>query len=268
MIARGPGQRTNRRGGSALLVGGLLVAGGLFGCGSDGSGMTGSAGAGGTATGAGGRATGSAGAAGGATGSAGAADLSSNRDTAAFTTSGITYQTPSPVEGSTGHGVTLSGGQVTSTQPQQTPTTYSEELWFKATTTTGGILLTDAGADYAQDRIIYMTNTGHLDFGVYPGAVKTIESPGVYNDGKWHFVVATQASDGMHLYVDGGLAASGSTTTAQSYLGHWQLGGLVNYGWPNQPSGTFTGAISDVAVFAKELTAAQVKSEYTSSPAG
>lgn len=202
------------------------------------------------------------------TGSAGAADLSSNRDTAAFTTSGITYQTPSPVEGSTGHGVTLSGGQVTSTQPQQTPTTYSEELWFKATTTTGGILLTDAGADYAQDRIIYMTNTGHLDFGVYPGAVKTIESPGVYNDGKWHFVVATQASDGMHLYVDGGLAASGSTTTAQSYLGHWQLGGLVNYGWPNQPSGTFTGAISDVAVFAKELTAAQVKSEYTSSPAG
>jgi galactose oxidase len=200
--------------------------------------------------------------------SSAAADFSGNRDSAAFTTSGIAYQAPSPVEASTGQGVTLSGGQVTSTQPQQTPTTYSEELWFKATTKTGGILLTYAGDDYAQDRIVYLTDSGHLDFGVYPGSTKTIQSPGVYNDGKWHFVAVTQASDGMRLYVDGGLAASGSTTTAQSYLGHWQLGGVVNDGWPNQPSSSFSGSISDAAAFARELTAAQVKTEYTSSPAG
>jgi hypothetical protein len=113
-----------------------------------------------------------------------------------------------------------------------------------------------------------MTNSGNLDFGVYPGTTKTIESPGTYNDGKWHFVVATQGPDGMHLYIDGAIAATGSTTTAQSYLGHWQLGGKLNLGWPNRPGGAFAGSVSDAAVFARELTAAQVMTEATSSPAG
>src|SRR5581483_3638405 len=85
-------------------------------------------------------------------GASGAADLSVNRDTATFTPTGITYQTSSPVEGSTGQGLTLSAGRVTSTQPKQTPTTYSEEVWFQTTTTRGGILATYAGSDGSQDR--------------------------------------------------------------------------------------------------------------------
>jgi galactose oxidase len=200
-------------------------------------------------------------------GSAGAADLSGNRDPGTFSGSGITYQTPSPVEGNTGQGLTLQGGRVTSTQPQQTPTTYSEELWFQATTKTGGILATYAAPDGSQDRAVYMTTSGHLDFGVYPGTAETVETPGTYNDGNWHFVVASQGSHGMRLYVDGALVASGPTTTAQSYVGYWQLGGKVNPGWPNSPSGAFSGSISDAAVFMREPTLAQVQAEYTSSPA-
>jgi hypothetical protein len=199
-----------------------------------------------------------------ATGSPTAADASGNRDSGTYSTTGVTYQTPSPVDGATGSGITLNGGQVVSTQPQQTPTSYSEQLWFKTTSTSGGQLATYTSAKN-QDRLVYMTSGGNLDFGVYTGKTVAIQSPGAYNDGKWHFVVATQGSDGMHLYVDGQPVASGPTTTAQSYLGSWQLGGVVNTGWPNRPTVAFSGSLSDAALFTSELTAAQVQTEYQSS---
>jgi len=198
-------------------------------------------------------------------GSVSAADLSGNLDTGTYPATGISFQTPSPVESATGAGISLSGGQVVSTQPQQTPTSYSEELWVKTNSTSGGVLATYEGAAFAQDRVVYMTSTGQLEFGVYTGATKAIESPSAYNDGKWHFVVATQGSDGMHMYVDGKLVASGATTAAQAYLGYWQLGGVANTGWPNRPSSAFSGSISDAALFTSELTAAQVQAEYESS---
>jgi len=189
-------------------------------------------------------------------GSASAADLSGNGDVGTFSASGISYQNPS----STGTGITLNGGQVVSTQPQAAPSTYSEELWFNTTSTSGGVLATYAGANGNQDRAVYMTSAGQLDFGVQNG---TIQSPGSYNDGQWHFVVATQGSDGMRLYVDGQLVASGSTATAASYLANWQLGGYLSGGWPNGPTSAFAGSMSDAAVFMSELTASQVQAEYS-----
>ena len=204
-------------------------------------------------------------------GSIGSADLSGNRDTGAFSSSGITYQTPSPVEGSSGQGVTLDGGQIISTQPQATPSTYSEELWFKTTSTSGGALArfgdSPTGADASNDRVLYMTNSGQLLFGTWTGVPNTVTSPRSYNDGNWHFAVVTQGSDGMHMYVDGAQVASSSVTDAESYLGYWQLGGTVTAGWPNQPSGAFSGSISDAAMYRSELTPGQVQAQYVSSPA-
>ncbi len=194
-----------------------------------------------------------------AAGSASAADLSGNGDVGTFSASGISYQSPS----STGTGITLNGGQVVSTQPQEAPTTYSEELWFNTTSTSGGVLATYADTNGDLDRVVYMTSSGQLDFGVQNGTTNTIQSPGSYNDGQWHFVVATQGSDGMRLYVDGQLVASGSTATAASYIGTWQLGGYLSNSWPNQPASAFSGSIGDAAVFMSELTASQVQAEYS-----
>ncbi len=151
-----------------------------------------------------------------AAGSAGAADLSGNRNIGAFSASGITYQTPSPVEGPSGLGVTLAGGQIISTQGQATPTTYSEALWFKTTSTGGGVLArfgdSPTGADGKTDRVLYMASGGKLEFGTRTTVMNVIAGPGAYNDGKWHFAVVTQGSDGMHLYVDGAQVASSSVT--------------------------------------------------------
>ena len=89
-----------------------------------------------------------------------------------------------------------------------------------------------------------------------------IQSPASYNDGKWHFVVATQGSDGMHLYVDGAQVVSGPTTAAQAYTGYWQLGIAANNGWPNRTAGAFVGSLSDAAEFLSELSPAQVLAQY------
>jgi galactose oxidase len=198
-----------------------------------------------------------------AAGSPGAADLSGNRDLGAFSASGLAYQTPSPVEGPAGQGVTLTGGQIISTQPQTTPTAYSEAVWFKTTSGAGGVLArfgdSPTGADAKSDRVLYMTSGGQLKFGTRTSVLNVITSPSSYKDGKWHFAVVAQGSDGMHLYVDGAQVASSAVTGAQAYSGYWQIGGTVTGGWPSQPSAAFSGSVSDAAMYRSELTAGQVQ---------
>ena len=149
--------------------------------------------------------------------------------------------------------------------------TFSLELWFKTTTTVGGMLVgfgnSATGLSTEYDRHIYMTNTGNLVFGVYPNAVVTIQSPNAYNDGKWHQVVATLSGSGMALYVDGSLVASSSaTTTAQNFTGYWRLGYDNLNGWTNQPtSDYFAGEMRFAAIYANALTPTQVASDYSAS---
>ena len=101
------------------------------------------------------------------------------------------------------------------------PSTYSEELWFKTTTTTGGKLIgfgnKNTGTSTSYDRHVYMENDGRLTFGVRTSgsATTTISTPASYNDGQWHHLVASQSSAGMKLYVDGVLRATNPQTAAQ-----------------------------------------------------
>ena len=175
-------------------------------------------------------------------GSTGAADLSGNRDTGTFSSSGITYRTPSPVEGSRGQGVTLNGGQISSTQPRATPSAFSEELWFKTTSSSGGALMrfgdSPTGADGDTDRVLYMTNSGRLVLGTWTGVQNVVTSPRSYNDGGWHFVVATQGPDGLHLYADG-LQVASSSSPAPSPT--WATGssGAPRTGGPTSPAACF-----------------------------
>jgi len=204
-------------------------------------------------------------------GGATAADLSGNGDTADYLGGGFTYGVPSPVEGAGGQGVTLNGStsQIVASQPITNPTDYSEEMWFKTTTTTGGTLMgfgtsASGATSTSRDRLVYMANNGQLYFAVYPGTAITIHSPLSYNDGKWHQVIATQGPDGMHLYVDGQQVTSNATTTgAQSYLGYWRVGAENLAGWYNSPtSNYFAGSVSDVAFYNSELSSGEALTHY------
>jgi hypothetical protein len=162
------------------------------------------------------------------------------------------------------------------------PQSFSIEGWFNTRTNDGGKLIgfgnARTGLSSNYDRHIYMMNDGQLVFGIYNGGVVTIETPNVYNDGAWHYLVATYNSAGgsnnMALYVDGRLIGTNTTSSAQGYSGYWRVGGDNLNGWnldswgsdsqgTTQPhSYYFNGTIADVAVYPAALSAAQVAAHY------
>ncbi len=152
------------------------------------------------------------------------------------------------------------------------PQNFSLEGWFKTTSTSGGSIIgftnTKNGVgSTADDRMVWMDNAGHLDFAVAPGdraqqIISTQTTSTAYNNGAWHFMVASVGTGGMELFVDGHLVAQNTAvTTAEAYSGWWYLGfaGEDLGGWTDTPAdGYWNGDLADLAVIPSQLTAAQV----------
>ena len=139
---------------------------------------------------------------------------------------------PGPITGSKDKATSFNGvtGLVTSAHPVTAPQSFSIEGWFKSSTNTGGMLIgfgnAQTGLSTTYDRRIYMMNDGQLVFGVLTGTLATVESPDVYNDGHWHYVVATLSPTGqMALYVDGLRVGTTAGSPAQHLVGYWRVGG-------------------------------------------
>lgn len=205
-------------------------------------------------------------------GSASVVDWAGGND--ATTAAGVTLGAEGAIIGSADTAAGFSGGSTGRAVSGSTvagPDTFSQELWFKTTTTSGGKLLglgnAASGNSGSYDRHIYMSNTGRLTFGVYPGAVKTVTSAKAYNDGQWHHVVSTLSENGMTLWVDGmKVGEDPSVTYGQSYTGYWRIGGDTASSWPNAGSSNyFNGTIDDVAIYPTALSKAQVRDHYTKS---
>ncbi|WAX55907.1 PKD domain-containing protein [Jatrophihabitans cynanchi] len=200
-----------------------------------------------------------------------ATDRSGNTNNGSFA-GGYTLGVASPVSGAGHTAVTFDGTTGTLASGAQTagPNVYSEELWFNTTSTSGGKLIgfgnARTGSSSNYDRHVYMLASGQLVFGTYTGQINVATSSGTYNDGKWHYVVATQGADGMSLYVDGQLVATNPQTQAQSFNGYWRIGGDNLNGW-GANNAYFAGTIDEAAVYPTELTPAQVSAHYFSSPA-
>ena len=165
----------------------------------------------------------------------------------------------------TGTAVTFNGsnGYVNYGSTTQTTATagYTGEAWIKTTSTRGGLILgfggSSTGASTTVDRVLYMTSTGRLVFGINTTLKNTIASSASYNDGAWHHVMVTAGSAGMRLYVDGAQVASATTTLTGSYSGFLRLGYDNLALWPNAPaSNFFNGTMDEAAVYLTVLTAA------------
>ncbi|MFL0457507.1 PKD domain-containing protein [Brachybacterium paraconglomeratum] len=161
-----------------------------------------------------------------------------------------------------------SSGRVATSARMAVPAEFSTELWFRTTTSRGGKLIgygsSSSGDSGSYDRHVYMSNSGEIIFGVYPGSAQTIQSASGYNDGEWHHVVAAQSSDGIQLFVDGALVAENdAVTSAQRYSGYWRIGGDNLNGWPNAPrSFYFDGAIDEAAIYDRALELSEVSTHY------
>jgi signal peptidase I len=167
------------------------------------------------------------------------------------------------------------------------PTTYTLETWFKVSSgyNQGGKLVgfetsqtgvSNSGSGGQYDRMIYMDGGGHLWFGVWTGAATAIESPAAYNDGNWHYVVATMSATGMALYMDGVQVATNANTVSQTYAsgGWWRFGcgNLNSWGtastWtgPNAPSAQqnypLLGSLDEMAVYSSALSAQEIAFHY------
>jgi Concanavalin A-like lectin/glucanases superfamily len=189
----------------------------------------------------------------------------------------VTYGQAGAITGDANTAVRLGGvspndGYVTqqSTTAVSNPQTFSVELWFKTSSTTGGKLIgfgnARTGTSTAYDRHIYMTNDGRLIFGVWTGTATTITSSASYNNNAYHHVVGTMGASGMALYVDGALVGTNPNTTAETYNGFWRMGGDQLSGWPSRPSSLFfKGTIDEAAVYPWALSAAAVSDHFTRS---
>ncbi len=185
---------------------------------------------------------------------------------------GLTIGQGSPIgrTSSTADGTSNGRGTVAaSSSPSAAPNTYSLELWFNTTSTTGGRLAGFGndrnGSNSSYDRMVFMDDAGTLVYGVYTGNTETIATKPGLNDGAWHHVVAELSPDGMTLYVDGvRVGTKAAVTAGQPYDGWWQVGGGNLGGWPaNRSTDEYTGQLAQVAVYPAALSKAQVRAHYT-----
>lgn len=197
---------------------------------------------------------------------------------ATYSSSGITYAVSPGPRCAVGqdNAVRLDGssGAIAANNAVNNPTTFSAQIWFSTTTTSGGKLIgfgnSQTGASGNYDRHIYMLNSGQLSFGVYDGnATHVVTSAAAYNDSRWHLATATfSGSAGMTLYVDGTQVGRDSTSrTAQNYTGYWRIGYDNMANWPNPPASSyFNGAVAQAAVFSSVLSAAEVAAQADAEP--
>ncbi|MHB8324860.1 MAG: LamG domain-containing protein [Candidatus Dormibacteria bacterium] len=203
---------------------------------------------------------------GAACGALGAADASGNGDP------GLIYQgvagAAGPFAGSRSLAFDGSTGWVQTASSHNGNSPITEMAWFK--TTGEGTILADTNSQSntgqtGWDRQVWVDGAGNLVYGVYPGSIQEVVSLAAYNTGQWYFVVASVGPAGEQLYVDGALAAPVNTgaTSAQNYPGWFHIGWGSEQYWPNAPaSAYFGGAIADAAIWAGQLTAAQVSALY------
>lgn len=163
-----------------------------------------------------------------------------------------------------------SSGIVTMNTPVAPANTFTIEAWFKTTSTTGGKIVgfgnAQTGFSSLYDRHIFLNTSGQVLFGVYNNRTYTVRSPNAYNDGQWHYVVASLGSTGMALYLDGRLVGTNTNKVAQQYDGYWRVGGDNLTGWGAgsvyAPAPFFAGDVDEVAVYGSVLPAATVLSHY------
>jgi signal peptidase I len=168
-----------------------------------------------------------------------------------------------------------SGRMVAGGTAQTNPTTYSLEMWFRTTTTTGGKLIgfenSRNQSSTTADRTVLMRTDGKLAVMTGTGSGASILlSASALNNGAWHHVVVTVAPyvTGLYetttLYVDGTqTAASSLMPWPSSYSGYWRVGyGKVPSATSFPSTGNLTGTVDDVAVYTTQLSATRVAAHY------
>ncbi|KJC64275.1 hypothetical protein SAMN06295879_0120 [Agreia bicolorata] len=189
---------------------------------------------------------------------------------------------PTAVAGSGSYAADGTTSMATSVALMTNPQNFTIGAWFKTSVAGGGIIGFEGGySDVATgnfDRLLFLNGSGKVVFGVNPlgiGAetVKLVTSPNSYNDGAWHYAVATASyaltARSQNLYVDGGLVASTTSllepSSAQVFNGYWRVGQNRNAEGFTGSRNYFTGSLSNAGTWPTALSGTQISSLYSAS---
>jgi hypothetical protein len=150
--------------------------------------------------------------------------------------------------------------------------TFSVAAWFKTSQNFAGdafiVNKGGSGSETAGKNMnygIWMTSSEKIraGFETSSGTDYYISSPASYNDGNWHYAVATyDGSSTVRLYIDGNQVATKTTSGAlPDKTGTQPLRVGANSFALN---GFFTGNIDEVRVWNRALSASEISSQYNS----
>lgn len=149
----------------------------------------------------------------------------------------------------------------------------SVSAWFK--TTSEGLILGNEGGDTSPGNgdgwvpSLYIDTSGNVRTSLFwHGNTRTITSPGAYDDGAWHHVVATYNGGVETLYVDGSQVAQDTGLSQTDYNSGTYSYFIGSGKWDNWPDtdgnnvGWFPGSIDELKIFNKELNSSEVEELY------
>jgi len=181
-------------------------------------------------------------------------------------TGSVTGGQTGPITGNTAANF-QTNGLVVDKYSWNAPQAYTEEVWFKTTTTKGGKLIgfgnATSGLSSSYDRHVWMLDNGKVSFGANAGSQVVLTSTSAYNDGQWHYLVASQGSGGMRLWVDTVLVGSNSNSVSQDYTGSFRIGG--DRVWSGSTNTYFTGTLDEAAVYPTALSEDAIRAHYAAS---
>ncbi|GAA1380935.1 LamG-like jellyroll fold domain-containing protein [Catellatospora chokoriensis] len=151
----------------------------------------------------------------------------------------------------------------------------SMSMWFKmpAGNTAGGVLYSYQAAPMSNldaaghwTPALYVGTDGKLRGQIWIESMTMMTSDNAVNDGKWHHVAISAASNSQALYLDGAKigtlnSAIVATSAVQAYVGAGKWEG----GWPahgTSRAGYWPGQIADFAYYRTQLSDAQVASQF------
>jgi large repetitive protein len=187
------------------------------------------------------------------------------------TATSVTFGVVGAVAGDTA--VTSAGGstpKLPSDAVEAHPSAVTVEAWVNTSTGSGGRIVgfgnSQSGTSQAatNDMVLYLSNAGKVNFSLYNGAWRGVQSTRPVNDGQWHHLVGTADGSGVSLFVDGKrVGRDQSPAVLATFDGYWRLLADQTSGLPNKPTNAaLSGAVDEVAVYPTALSQARVQAHY------
>jgi hypothetical protein len=138
---------------------------------------------------------------------------------------------------------------------------FSEEAWFRTTTSSVALLEVYSTAQLGADRALFL-RSGVLCFYVFSPTRTERCSTARYDDGAWHHAAGTLGPGGMTLYVDGMLEIHDPNTTQSAF--NWDTSLRAGYGriGADTEFRYLAGDLDEIRVWSVERTEAEIRDHH------